>query len=194
MSVKSKPDIRSYCKAIRESFSPDKKQEFDQSITEGFLSLDEYKNCEVLLAFVSKDIEVNTEDIIAQAFLDGKTVAVPKCSPENCTMEYRLIRSRNDLECGFYGIYEPKESCERLTSFCGSICLVPGLAYDEERYRVGFGRGYYDKFLNEYTGVSIGLCYSDCVFDNVPKDSFDRPVDILITDNRIFRKDNGYGL
>lgn len=190
MSVKTKSQVRSFYKGIRASFAPEVKSGFDNKIAEKLLSLDEYKKCKTVLAFVSKGIEVSTEAIIAQAFSDGKIVAVPRCNAELSTMTFYVIKSRDDLESGYYGILEPKETCPELKDFDSSICLVPALAYDKKLYRVGFGKGFYDRFLKDYSGVSVGVCYSDCISEELPKDEFDRPVDILITDSIIYRKDN----
>lgn len=193
MSVKTKSQVRSFYKEIRANFPVGEKIDFDNKIAENLFNLDVYKKCKTVLAFVSKDIEVNTESIIATAFSDGKTVAVPRCDTKSNIMTFYIIKSRDDLEAGYYGIPEPKETCAALKDFNSSICLVPALVYDKKLFRVGFGKGYYDRFLNEYSGVSVGVCYSDCITEQLPKDDFDRPVNILITDSIIYRKDKGYG-
>lgn len=190
MSVKTKQQVRSYCKEIRADYSEEIKSSYDREISEKLLSLDEYTNSKTVLAFVSKDIEVDTKAIIDKAFSHGKTVAVPRCNVERGTMTFYVIKSRSDLTSGYYGILEPKETCPELKDFSSSICLVPALAYDKELFRVGFGKGYYDEFLKDYSGVSVGVCYSDCIAEQLPKDEFDRPVNILITDSIIYRKDN----
>lgn len=188
--MKTKSQLRSFYKEIRAKFSPEYKCKLDIEIAEKLFSLDEYKKCKTILAFVSKDIEVSTEAIITKAFSDGKTVAVPRCDAQRNTMTFCIIKSRDDLRAGYYGIPEPKDTCDELKSFDSSICLVPALAYDKKLFRVGFGKGFYDRFLNDYSGVSVGVCYSDCITEQLPCDEFDRPVDILITDNIIYRKDN----
>lgn len=192
MPLNTKPEVRRYYKQLRKNLSPKVKTKLDDKIAENLFALDEYKSCKTLLAFVSKDIEVDTERIITQAFSDGKAVAVPRCISDKI-MKFYIIESYSDLESGYFGLLEPKKSCPELKDFNNSICLVPGLAYDKHGYRVGFGKGYYDRFLGEYKGVSVGVCYSNFIDEQLPKDEFDRPVDILITDNRIFRKDKGYG-
>ncbi len=194
MSLKAKSEIRSYYKELRKNYCPEAKSEADRIIAEKLFRLFEYKNCKTLLAFVSKDIEVDTALITARAFSDGKTIAVPKCNPKKGLMKFYRIKSYNDLEQGYFEIYEPKNTCPEQIDFSDSICLVPGLVYDSDCFRIGFGGGYYDRFLCDFPGVSVGICYSDCFEKQIPKDEFDRPVDILITDSAIYRKDNGYGL
>ena len=194
MSLKTKSELRSYYKKLRENLSPAFKTGLDKIITKSFLSLDEYKISDTVLAFVSKGIEFNTGGIISDALSRGKTLAVPRCGVEKGVMSFYEIKSYDDLEEGYFGIFEPKKTCCELIDFSNSICLVPGLAYDSGCFRVGFGGGYYDRFLSEYTGVSVGVCYSRCIEDELPKDEYDCPVDILVTDINIFRKDNVYGL
>ena len=194
MSLITKREVRSQYKKVRENLSPNEKSESDIKIAETLFGLNEYKSRNLILAFVSKDFEVDTERIISRAFKDGKTVAVPRCDAEKGVMKFYEIRSYDDLEQGYRDIFEPKISCREIKDFGGSLCVVPGIAYDRECFRVGFGGGYYDRFLNEYSGVSVGVCYSFCVEEKLPTDEYDRPVDILITDTKIFRKDNGYGL
>lgn len=189
MSVNSKSEIRAYYKKLRQNLAPDKKKLLDSQITDRLISLDEYKHSGVILAFVSGDIEVSTEAIIKNAFNSGKTVAVPRCEPQSHTMSFYIIKSFEDLEIGYYNIPEPKAYCQKLSCFDNSFCIVPGLAYDKLGYRVGFGGGYYDRFLSGYSGVSAGLCYSDCVVDELSVDEYDRKINVLVTDNKIYRKD-----
>lgn len=74
------------------------------------------------------------------------------------------------------------DKCEILSDFSDSVCLVPGLAFDREGYRIGFGKGYYDRFLLNFSGLTVGMCYNKCIEDNLPRGYYDCPVDILITE------------
>lgn len=187
MSVKNlkqkKTEYRSKYKKLRENFSPDKKAELDRAIAENFLLTPEYKASSVIFSFVSKDIEVDTRSIITRALKDGKRVAVPRCRTDSILMDYYCIRSFNDLELGAYGIMEPDVSkCSRVEDFSSGICIVPGLVYDREGYRLGFGRGYYDRFLTKFSGVTVGVCYSRCIEEQLPRGYYDRPIDLVITE------------
>ena len=177
-----KLEIRNICKKFRNNLSAEKKQQLDLILQEKFLQTEEYKNTKTLLAFVSKDIEINTEKIIEQALADGKTLALPKCKEENL-MDFYIVNSLSQLKEGYYGLLEPDpEKCTMLKDTANTICLVPGLAFDREGYRIGFGKGYYDRFLLDYNGVTVGMCYAKCVHESLPKGYYDRPIDILITD------------
>ena len=177
-----KLEIRNICKKFRNNLPAEKKQQLDLILQEKLLQTEEYKNTKTLLAFVSKDIEINTEKIIEQALADGKTLALPKCKEENL-MDFYIVNSLSQLKEGYYGLLEPDpEKCTILKDTANTICLVPGLAFDREGYRIGFGKGYYDRFLLDYNGVTVGMCYAKCVHESLPKGYYDRPIDILITE------------
>ena len=91
--------------------------------------------------------------------------------------------SLNDLREGMYGIREPDEAlpCSEITE--NTVCIVPGLAFTPDGGRLGYGGGYYDRFLSDYSGTSIGLCYSELLFDSLPSEEYDIAVDIIITDS-----------
>ena len=177
-----KAELRSKHKKLRDRMGAPKKADCDFKITERFLALPEYKADGVLLAFVSKDIEVDTSRIIAEAFADGKTVAVPRCDKESNTIGCYVIKSLDDLEKGFYGLLEPKPYCERVEDYSSALCMVPGLVFDREGYRLGFGKGYYDRFLIDFGGVTVGVCYSLCIEPKLPRGFYDRPVSLVVTD------------
>ncbi len=177
-----KLQIRNVCKKYRINLPVEKKQQFDLILQEKFLQTEEYKNADVLLAFVSKDIEIDTNMIINQALADGKTLALPKCKEENL-MDFYIVDDLANLKEGYYGLSEPDSTkCQLLQSIDNSVCLVPGLAFDMEGYRIGFGKGYYDRFLLDFKGVTVGMCYTKCVEEKLPRGYYDRPIDILITE------------
>lgn len=179
-----KQELRKLYKGIRKGFSNSKKLELDNAITNRFLTLDEYKSCKILFAFVSTAIEVNTHTIIKKSLLDGKKVAVPKCIDLSGNMEFYFINSFDDLKPGTMSILEPDESiCKKATNLTDGLCIVPGLCFDNRGYRLGFGGGYYDRFLENFNGTSVGICYSECTQAELLIESFDKSVDILITEN-----------
>ncbi len=192
-----KARLRLKYKELRKSIPQAEKTELDLAVADRFLNLSEYKNAETVFAFVSKDIEVNTKAIISDALKNGKKAAVPLCNPDNTAMEFYYINSYSDLKDGFYGIKEPDiNKCVKAESFERSIMAVPGLVFDKNGYRVGFGKGYYDRFIAFYTGVTVGICYSDCIEDELPGDKFDKPVNLIVTDKYTIdtRQGENYGL
>lgn len=178
-----KRELRKKYREIRENMSPQKKSRYDELLKKGFLASREYKNNDIVFAFVSKPIEIDTISIIEAVLKDGKRVAVPRCVTDKREMDFFFIESFDQLEKSTYGLMEPiPDKCEKVTDFSKGVCIVPGLAFDSEGFRLGFGMGYYDRFLSQFQGDKIGLCYSSCVKWQLPHGFFDRPVDLIITE------------
>ncbi|HCB94957.1 5-formyltetrahydrofolate cyclo-ligase [Ruminococcus sp. YE282] len=186
-----KRELRAYYKKLRAECPQDIKQDLDKELTQKFLLLDEYKNCDTLFAFVSMPIECDTSKIIDNALLDNKRVALPKCKNKSGIMDFYFINSKDDLKKGMYSIFEPdSDKCKLVTDFSHGLCLVPGLCFDFQGYRLGFGKGYYDKFLNDFGGTSVGICYSRYVEKSLPHGIFDKYTDILVTEKFVNHNHN----
>ncbi|MBQ5399596.1 MAG: 5-formyltetrahydrofolate cyclo-ligase [Ruminococcus sp.] len=184
MSLKGQ--LRFESKKLRTEMSKSQKALLDKRLTERFLSFEGYKNAGTVFAFVSLSIEVDTEEIIRDALVSGKRLAVPRCNVNDGTMTFYYIKSRGDLKKGYFGLLEPDEKkCERALKRDCDLIIVPGLVFDKSGHRIGFGKGYYDRYLRNFEGVSAGVCYSFCVKQRLPKEKFDLPVKYLITDNYI---------
>ncbi|HHZ06542.1 MAG TPA: 5-formyltetrahydrofolate cyclo-ligase [Clostridiales bacterium] len=181
-----KTGLRNKYKKLRGNMVKDKKQGCDTTIAEKLFTLPQYINCSILFSYVSKDIEVDTINIIKKALWDGKLVAVPRCVTGTRKMEFYIIHSLADLEVASFGVLEPKpDCCLRATDFSHGLCIVPGLSFDKEGYRLGYGKGYYDRFLSQFKGFTAGLCYVNSVSDILPHGFFDKPVNMLITEKYI---------
>ena len=174
--------LREQYRKMREKMTAEYKRSLDIEIASRFLCTNEYMKAKTLLTYVSRDTEVDTIRIIHAAFANKKQVAVPKCEGKGI-MNFYLIDSMDDLKEGYAGILEPDVSkCKILEDFSGSVCIVPGLSFDPEGYRLGFGGGYYDRFLSTYEGVSAGLCYGSFIKWELPRETFDTAVALLVTD------------
>lgn len=183
-----KNKLREDCKAWRRDLPPAEKAAMDEIITRRVTSLWQYKEADLLLTYVSTAIEVDTLAIIRQALADGKRVAVPRCVPGTRLMEFYLIDSLEELESGTFGVLEPQPRPERLlTDFEKGLCLVPALCYDWKGYRLGYGKGYYDRFLANFGGHMVGICYSHCIRHSLPHGRYDRPVELLVTERYLRR-------
>ena len=183
-----KKGIRQQCALFRESLSAEKKAELDEKILAKILTFREYSEADVVCTYVSKPSEPDTLALIAAALGVGKRVAVPRCLPETVGMEFFEITSPEELEPGTYGVREPVPERSRPVRKSGkAICVVPGLSFDMQGYRLGYGKGYYDRVLAEFSGFTIGPCYSECVRRNLPRGFYDRPVDVLVTEKYVRR-------
>lgn len=188
-------DIRPIKSALREKYkrmrldmAPQVKTEKDRQIADRVCRLWQYRQNTVLLTYVSTPIEVDTRALITRALNDGKRVAVPRCVPDTRSMEFYFIDSLDDLEPGSFGVLEPRpDPQKKLTDFSRGLCLVPAFSYDWDGYRLGYGKGYYDRFLSHFEGNIVGICYSECIQPNLPHGRYDRAVELLVTDSFLRR-------
>lgn len=182
-----KVDLRSNYKSLRtRMFESGEKHILDSKIAKKLFLTREYKKSSLILTYVSKDIEVDTKNIIINAIKDGKRVAVPKCIVDTHLMEFYEISSLDDLEKGTFGVLEPiVEKCKLLENFPNALCIVPGFSFDLKGYRLGYGKGYYDRFLSGFEGNTVGICYKNCMRSLLPHGYFDKPVDVLVTESYI---------
>ena len=183
-----KSQLRDKYKQMRRDLTPEEKAEKDASIAARVFRLWQYRENDTLLTYVSTEIEVDTRRIIERALADGKKVAVPRCVPGTRSMEFYFINSFDDLEPGAFGVLEPRpDSAKLLTDFSKGICLVPAFSYDWNGFRLGYGKGYYDRFLSGFGGNMIGICYSECIRPHLPHGRYDRAVELLVTDRFLRR-------
>ncbi len=183
-----KQELRSKSREFREGLSPERKSRLDGEILSRVLALREYACAGVVYTYVSKPIEVDTFGLIAAARKAGKRVAVPRCVPGTRRMEFFEIASADDLVPGSFGVPEPlPERCRPAAADARPLCVVPGFSFDSHGFRLGYGKGYYDRFLADFPGVTAGLCYSGCIRWNLPHGYYDRAVDILVTERYIRR-------
>jgi len=182
-----KNEIRAQCRRWRGKLSEQDKAALDLRITRRVTAMWSYRDADTLFIYVSGPLEVDTRAIIHHALAEGKRVAVPRCIDDTRNMQFWLIKSEEDLESGAFGILEPKEHCEPATATAQSLCLVPGLAFDLSGMRLGFGKGYYDRFLSKFPGSRAGLCYEGCLRPRVPCGRFDQRISVIVTEKRILR-------
>ncbi len=183
MAASSKSELRRELKAARLSMDRQSKADCDGLIAQRFLHSEPYERAEILLIYVSGSIEVGTESIIETALSDGKAVFAPRCISGTNDMVFCRINGFDELEEGYRGIREPKEHCP-LYSGGQAVCVVPALAYDGQGYRLGFGKGFYDRFLSGFSGITVGICYEQCLLADVCREAHDVPVDRIITEKR----------
>lgn len=185
-----KAGMREHYKNLRRSLPDQQKAAMDAAIARRVAALWQYKHQDILLTYVSTPIEVDTTAIIRRALADGKTVAVPRCVPHTRLMEFYRIESLDELEPGTFGVLEPRpDPSRRMTDFGKGLCLVPALCYDWRGFRLGYGKGYYDRFLAGFGGHMVGICYANCIRRSLPHGRYDRPVELIVTDRYLRRTD-----
>lgn len=127
--------------------------------------------------------EVETREIIQEAWKLKKLVAVPKTDPKLHELAFYALESFEQLEPGHFGIMEPKiDSTSIVNSNDIDLLFVPGLVFDRKGYRIGYGGGYYDRFLAQFSNKTLSLAFSFQVVDEIPRFDYDKPVDCIITE------------
>ena len=180
-----KKKIRSKCRLLRADIEKTNKSELDARICEAFTSLVSYRYADTLLAYYPAKGEIDVRPIIEKALSQGKKVALPLCYEEEGKMDFFYINSLDELEEGKYGIPAPKKDAELFLP-CkeknSSLMMVPAIAFDTKGFRLGYGKGFYDRYISRFGGVLAGFIYSGLVLDSVPRGRFDMSVDYLVTD------------
>lgn len=157
------------------------KEIFDKEISEKIIQSDYFKTANQVLVFSSTEDEFNTRHIIEKCRQVQKRVFYPLCLDSNGEMEFREVTSNDDLIVGMYNILEPKEACKKYAFQENDIIIVPCLSVDKNGYRIGYGKGYYDRFLKNFCGVSICPCYKELLSDKLPTDENDIKINVLVT-------------
>ncbi len=186
-----KKQLRARAKMQRRSLVEETRQAYDKEITSVLMKKLCDEGVNTVLCYVSSELEPDTTELIKMLLDAGKTVAVPRCEDRNGYMEFYCIKSLDELKTGEFGIMEPDIGiCPRLNideaeDFIGkSACIVPGLLFDTEGYRIGYGKGYYDRYLSRFSGITIGICYDENVMNMLVRDDYDKAVDYIITQGR----------
>ena len=181
-----KAALRARFRRLRRETPPSVRAVRDAAIADRLRSLAEYRRCGTLLIYVSKPDEVATDALIESAWADGKTVGVPRSAPDG-TMVFCRITCWTELQPGAFGVREPVGACPQLIPDETALCVVPGLCFDRFGCRVGYGKGYYDRFLRQFPGKTVGLCPAEALEQRIPPSPTDCPVQQIVTEQEVRR-------
>lgn len=174
---------------IRDSIPGEERRRQSGLIFERLKRLPEYKNAASVFLYISVGSEVETARIVDDCFACGRRVAVPLCNTAEHTMRAMEISDLSQLDGGAYGISEPRRDMVQSGVIhelrMPELVIVPAIAFDLRRQRMGYGGGYYDRYLSEYVGFSVGLAYSECITKCLPTDKYDRCADAVICPERM---------
>ncbi|MDW7669344.1 MAG: 5-formyltetrahydrofolate cyclo-ligase [Bacillota bacterium] len=187
----NKNEIRKVISKRRKSMSENEVKEKSKIIIEKLMNTDEFKKAKNLMVFLSFDNEVYTFDLIEKAMNMGKKVIVPYTVKDTCEIIPTLLKSiEEDLEVSNYGYMEPKkDKIQPILEENIDMTVVPGLAFDEKMNRIGFGKGYYDRYLTKTKKESknIAIAYDYQVLEEIPSEDFDVKMDYIITEEKIYK-------
>lgn len=195
--METKALIRKRVLEMRDGIPLSERRAKSQRIAEAVMAHPAYREAGSLLIYVSYKSEVDTLALIGHALETGKKVYCPKVRGRE--MDFYRIVSLDDLQEGYMGIQEPRTGDrEMLFQAQGgrkeNLMLMPGSVFDKERNRIGYGGGYYDRYLERYTELTVmAVCYEMQVQDKIPSDIHDRKPDMILTECHIYEKGRDAG-
>lgn len=163
-------------------------EEFSNIILNTIVNSLYYKNAKTIMTFISFMDEVDTHEFIKKSIEDGKDIVVPITIPETKELKLSLVKDFKELEPGYYNILTPKEEYIRyIDPELVDLIIVPGVVFDRDGYRIGYGGGYYDRFLSKIDKnvPKIAIAFDLQVIDKVPREYYDIPVDYIFTEKEI---------
>ncbi len=167
------------------TISVSQQEESDFLLQKQFLALAEVQQAETILLFYGMKKEINTQPMLTALQRHGKRVLLPRCLPQH-QMEARIYHPQK-IKQHRYGMWEPDEDCAVVEKAEIDLILVPALCFDRQGRRMGRGGGYYDRYLADYSGVTVGLCREVLLCDEVPIDPWDQPVKLVATEGTVYR-------
>ncbi|MFN3975858.1 MAG: 5-formyltetrahydrofolate cyclo-ligase [Aquificaceae bacterium] len=183
MKLLGKKDLRRLYINKRESLPQEEREALSKRIVENILRLEEIRRARRVLLFCPIRGEPDITCLFSWVLREGKELVLPKVEGEGL----RLIRVEQDtgLSPGAFCIPEPSHG-EAMSPEEVDFSLVPGVLFDKKGYRIGYGKGYYDRLLDKLGGLKVGVCYQFQVLEELPRDSWDKPVDLVVTEEKIY--------
>lgn len=183
-----KKRLRAKLLASRAKLPAVQKEQIDRSVTARVLQSAAYQAAETLFLYVATAQEIDTRDILLDALARGKTVCVPLCGARG-EMTARRISAWDELRPGAYGILEPMQAAQIIPPEQISLAIVPALACDPAGHRIGYGGGYYDRYLPRTHAVCAALCAEERLLNALPHEPHDFCCQLIITERRVLRTD-----
>ena len=176
-----KSELRKQVLQEMKAISLEQKQFIDQALTERLLQHPFYQEAKIIASYLSFPHEFQTQELIDQALKDGKKVLIPKTYPKEL-MKFVVYDPQQLVKTSF-GLLEPQGDLEVVDASQIDLIHVPGLAFTREGYRIGYGGGYYDRYLKHFTGHTLSTVYPCQIRDFIPEDH-DIPVEEVLIDER----------
>ena len=186
-----KQQIRQQYKQLRNQLSQEQVAQYSRQIINHLFDLDCWKESTIVMLYVSFQNEVTTQAIYQRGWDMGKTMLLPICSPQDSLMEMSILSSFEQLQPNRYGILElPKTAQQMVPPQEIDLCLIPGIAFDHFGNRLGFGAGYYDRYLAKLRPQTprIALAYECQWYPGIlPTNIYDLPMDAILTERALYQ-------
>ena len=176
-----KTKIRQLIRLKKCEMTPEQTERTSEKLASRLFEHDAYKNARSVYCYISYNQEVRTETIMRRARADGKRVAVPKIIGGEMTFIW--LDNPDAVTLGYGGILEPVADFP-VAEDEEALVIMPGLAFDRNGNRIGYGGGFYDRYLAAHRGlITVALCYGFQVFEHIETDAYDVPVDYVISED-----------
>ena len=180
--LSGKQVLRRELLALRNAISPEDKQSWDAAINRAITEHEWFERAQMILAYYPVGSEPDIRPALEQALRQGKQIYLPRCEKAKREMSFYQVQSLEGLRPGAYGIPEPEGHCSLCIVNC-ALCIVPGIAFDKAGFRLGYGGGYYDRFLARHGDLrTLGVCYEMLLRASLPRDASDIAVERVITE------------
>ncbi len=176
-----KTSLRKLLLGRRDNLSADFMKIASKQIQKNLKRIESYRTAQTIASYYSICSEVRTQDIMQEIISDGKTLALPKI--DNDMLVFYNVKKFEDLEEGEFGIMEPKQNCPVVDKF--DIVLVPAVAMTRTGQRLGYGKGFYDRFLAGKNITSVALTYSRLVVKHIPRSNNDVQINWVVTEDQV---------
>ncbi|MFH1306565.1 MAG: 5-formyltetrahydrofolate cyclo-ligase [Candidatus Micrarchaeota archaeon] len=184
-----KHSLRKKFLAIRKKAHASISDDEKQLIFRHLLQIPQFLNAKTIMLYMSKNSEVPTEKLILSLLNSGKKIALPHTNIQDTSITPYYISSLSQLEPSSFGVLEPNLKCKICYIKNIDIIIVPGIAFDEKRMRLGYGLGFYDRFLSSASSPSIGICYDAQISPSpLPHEHHDIPLNFVASEKRIIKK------
>lgn len=183
-----KMEMRKKFRQKRQSLDPSLKAKWDEQLCRRLCSLVSVRYADEILSFSPLAGEVDVSQFNTYALQNGKSLYLPRCKPGGTgEMNFHLISTLDSLNVGSYSIMEPSEDAPTWNNADGkrSVCIIPAMSYDKKGFRLGYGKGFYDRYLSSKNTLKIGVCYAQFMSESIPRGRYDLAVDIIVTEKGI---------
>ena len=178
MDFATKTELRNSIRAKKRAMTEEEIVSRSEALAQQFYASEAYKNAKTIYGYMPYNQEVRTVAMLEQALKDGKRVAVPKCYGDE--MKFIFMDDLSKVEKGYAGIPEPVEDGP-VAHDETALVLMPGMAFDPQGHRIGYGGGFYDKFLErEPKHPTMALCYEFQMLEHLETEEHDIPVDCVL--------------
>lgn len=187
MNTTSKNELRQKYRALRDSFGEEFIEKASQTVCKSLAKREEFINADTVLLYYPIKNEISPMPLFEICLKMGKKVAFPVCQNDTLSLVFKAVSSIDELSRSAFGLFEPNEGCETVELTQNTLCVVPALAFARDGHRLGYGKGFYDRFLANFHGTSVGLSYSALLLCEILHEKHDIPLDMIITESEVLR-------